>query len=167
MFGLSVFQFILSLAILLCTLATGFVLMFAIVVMPGISGMADKEYLNAFQKIDGIIQNFQPVFMGIWLSSALAAMTVIVLAFLQLDGLARGLAMCAAGIYLLGVQLPTFMVNIPLNNRVHGLDIESLDQQAAQLERQNFEGPWNRWNNIRSALGVVSATLMIYLLAVL
>ena len=45
----------------LCSLITGFILIFAIVVMPGISRFEDKEFLKAFQLIDGIIQNNQPI----------------------------------------------------------------------------------------------------------
>ena len=55
----------------LCSLITGFILIFAIVVMPGISRFEDKEFLKAFQLIDGIIQNNQPIFLLIWLGSCL------------------------------------------------------------------------------------------------
>ena len=56
----------------LCLLVSGFTLIFAIVVMPGISNFEDKEFLKAFQLIDGIIQNNQPIFLLIWLGSVLS-----------------------------------------------------------------------------------------------
>ena len=50
-------------SILLCTLATGFILTYAIIVMPGLSKLDDKEFIKAFQVTDGIIQNNQPIFI--------------------------------------------------------------------------------------------------------
>ena len=44
-------------SILLCALATGFILTYAIIVMPGLSKLDDKEFIKAFQVTDGIIQN--------------------------------------------------------------------------------------------------------------
>ena len=42
---------------LLCTLVTGFVFTYAIVVMPGFGKLNDREFIQAFQAADGIIQN--------------------------------------------------------------------------------------------------------------
>ena len=58
-------------------------------------------------------------------------------------------------------QVCTFAGNIPLNNRVHGLDIENLDDATLADERQNFEAPWILYNRIRTILfGVVSFLLL-------
>ena len=48
---------------LLCTLVTGFVFTYAIVVMPGFGNLNDREFIQAFQATDGIIQNNQPLFI--------------------------------------------------------------------------------------------------------
>ena len=53
----------LFLSLLFCALATGFILTYAIVVMPGLSNLDDKEFIKAFQVTDGIIQNNQPIFI--------------------------------------------------------------------------------------------------------
>lgn len=57
-----IFQISLGLATLLCSLVAGFLFSFAIVVMPGISDLNDREFLRAFQVMDRVIQNNQPVF---------------------------------------------------------------------------------------------------------
>ena len=44
---------------LLSVLAIGFILTYAIVVMPGLSKLDDKEFIKAFQVTDGIIQDNQ------------------------------------------------------------------------------------------------------------
>ena len=48
---------------LLCTLVTGFVFTYAIVVMPGFGKLNEREFIQAFQATDGIIQNNQPLFI--------------------------------------------------------------------------------------------------------
>ena len=54
---------------LLCSLVTGFVFTYAIVVMPGFGKLNDREFIQAFQATDGIIQNNQPLFMFVWVGS--------------------------------------------------------------------------------------------------
>ena len=54
---------------LLCTLVAGFVFTYAIVVMPGFGKLNDREFIQAFQATDGIIQNNQPLFMFVWVGS--------------------------------------------------------------------------------------------------
>jgi uncharacterized membrane protein len=49
-------QIALTLATLLCSLVAGFVLAFAIVVMPGIRNLDDHDFLQAFKAIDRVIQ---------------------------------------------------------------------------------------------------------------
>ena len=73
------FTLILSVATLLCSLVTGFLLAFAIVVMPGIRKLNDREFLRAFQVIDGVIQDNQPVFMVVWVGSIVALLVAAVL----------------------------------------------------------------------------------------
>ena len=44
-------------SILLCSLVGGFISTYAIVVMPGLSNLNDKNFLRAFQVTDAVIQN--------------------------------------------------------------------------------------------------------------
>ncbi len=48
---------------LLCSLVAGFVLCFAIIVMPGIKTLGVLDFLKSFKAMDGIIQSNQPLFM--------------------------------------------------------------------------------------------------------
>ena len=58
---MGIFQIVLILAAFLCSLVAGFVFAFAFVVMPGIRSLNDREFIRAFQVMDRIIQNNQPV----------------------------------------------------------------------------------------------------------
>ncbi len=156
-----IFLITLILATLLCTLVAGFILIFAIVVMPGIGTLHDQAFLHAFQVIDRVIQNNQPLFVFIWLGSAVALIATAVLGVMQLAGMASLLLIAAAVIYLFGVQLPTVAINIPLNNRVQTLAMATLDEATSGAERKRFEARWNRWNTIRTALASLVSVLLL------
>lgn len=70
---------VLTLATLLTALVAGFLLAFAVVVMPGVRRLDDASFIRAFQAIDGVIQRNQPVFIGIWLGSVIAVMASLAL----------------------------------------------------------------------------------------
>lgn len=158
---------VLILATLLCTLVAGFVLLFAIVVMPGIGTLSDREFLRAFQVIDRVIQNNQPHFLFVWIGSAVALLVAAAFGIGLLEGTSRSLLIVATAVFIVGVQLPTVMVNIPLNNRVQALSLDTLDETSLATERRRFEGAWNRWNLIRSAFACLSSVVLLYVLRLL
>ena len=155
---------VLLLSIMFCSLVAGLLFGFAIVVMPGIAKLTDKEYLLAFKHMDGIIQNNQPLFVLVWAGSILSVMATLVLGMLNLSGLDVYLVVFASILYLFGVQLPTFRFNIPLNNSVQRLDVEGLEESGAALSRAGFEQPWNRWNQLRTVNAVGTVSILLFLL---
>ena len=154
----------LLLSIIFCSLVAGLLFGFAIVVMPGIAKLSDKEYLLTFKHMDGIIQNNQPFFVLIWAGSILSVIVTLVLGIMNLKGEQLYLLTGAASLYLVGVQLPTFRVNIPLNNELQNLDIEELEETQAKLSRTKFETPWNRWNRIRTINAIVAVSMFLLVL---
>jgi len=151
----------LMLAALLCSLVAGFLFAFAVVVMPGIAGLNNKEFIRSFQRIDGVIQGNQPLFMLVWPGSVIALLAAVFLSGGETGGIERWLLILATVVYLAGVQLPTFIINIPLNNRLQSLNVDAMDEAALATAREAFEGRWNRWNNIRTLVAcLVSAALI-------
>lgn len=162
---MSLFEFVMLLATLLCALTAGFVFAFATVVMPGIGKLGDREFIRAFQVIDGIIQDGHPLFALVWLGSAVATMLAAVLAMSQADGAVPIVVAGSALTYVLAVQLPTLRINVPLNNALQALDIDAMDATALAAARRDFEARWVRWNTIRTGVAsLVSAALMVGLL---
>lgn len=158
---MNLLDIVLTLATLLCALTAGFAFAFATVVMPGIGKLEDKHFIRAFQVIDGIIQAGQPVFLLVWLGSFAALAVSAAIGIFYLEGMARVAVLLSALVYFLGVQLPTFRINVPLNNWLQTLDVESMDERALGAARSNFEDRWNRWNVIRTILAIlVSVSLM-------
>ncbi|MBL8219038.1 MAG: DUF1772 domain-containing protein [Bryobacterales bacterium] len=149
------FHVVLLLSTLLCSLVAGFLFAFAVVVMPGIAKLGDREYLRAFQTMDRVIQDNQPLFLLVWVGSVLAVLAAAVLGFRQLAGMDLALMMTAAALYVFGVQLPTIAIHIPLNNAV----------QRDAISRRDFEPRWNRWNVFRTLCAIfVSALLLVLML---
>jgi uncharacterized membrane protein len=160
---MTLFQILLVLATLLCSLVAGFLFAFAIVIMPGIKGLDDGGFIRAFQVIDGVIQKGQPLFLLVWLGSTLVLIAAAVLGHWSLGPSDRPLMVVATLIYLLGVQLPTMTINIPLNNRLQRLDPGATDATARSRARADFEPRWNRWNAVRT-VGASLATMLLLLL---
>jgi uncharacterized membrane protein len=152
------------LAIMLCSLVAGLLFGFAIVVMPGIAKLNDKGFLSAFKHMDEIIQNNQPLFILVWAGSILSIIITLILGIMNLIGTQIYILILASILYLVGVQLPTFRFNIPLNNSLQNLDIESLDESEAALCRVDFETPWNRWNRIRTVNAILAVSMLLLLL---
>jgi len=146
---------------LLCLLVTGFILTFAIVVMPGIANLEDKDFLKAFQVTDGIIQDNQPIFLIIWLGSVISVLATMVSAVIIPDFKDAWLIICVGGFYLIGVQGLTMIFHLPLNNRVKKLDISNLDSDTLKEERLIFECKWNFYNKIRTVISFVVSLLFL------
>jgi uncharacterized membrane protein len=159
-----VFPIILILATLLCALVAGLLFAFAIVIMPGLKTLTDREFIRAFQVIDGVIQNSQPVFMLVWVGSVLAVLAALVLGIGQLTRAERLLLVFSAAIYLLGVQLPTARINVPLNNQLQTLNVDAMNETERAKARAAFEPRWNRWNSIRAAIASLATGLLMILL---
>jgi uncharacterized membrane protein len=160
---MEIFQVALILATFLCSLVAGFLFAFAVVVMPGIKNLNNREFIRAFQKMDGIIQTNQPIFIVVWLGSVIAMIVAAALGLWHLDAMGRWLLIVSALAYLIGVQLPTFTINIPLNNRMQSLNIDAMDESAHETERAAFEVRWNRWNTSRTVVSCFVSLLLIFL----
>lgn len=161
------FPLLLILATLLCALTTGLLFTFAVVTMPGIKSLNDGEFIRAFQVMDGVIQNNHPLFILVWLGSVLALLLTAVLSLTQLDMVGKAILLTATALYLLGVQLPTGVINVPLNNQLQTLDVGKMNRDDQAAARLNFEPRWNWWNRMRTAVATLVTTLLMLLLFLL
>jgi uncharacterized membrane protein len=145
----------------------GWILLFIIVIMPGIAKLDDSAFLRAFQVVDGIIQNNQPIFVFTWIGSAIALVICNIMGlsyYLDDDATTDKILLTVSTLLYLITQYTTFTKNVPLNNRVQTLDVANLDSFQATAERNRFEGSWNNWNVLR---GVIMWVVTLYLLSLL
>jgi uncharacterized membrane protein len=160
----TVFSILLIAATLGCALVAGITLIFAIVIMPGLSALGDRGFLEGFKAIDRIIQDGQPVFVLVWMGSALALIAATLVGLWVVRGIDLALLITALVLYIAGVQIATVRVNLPLNGQLQALDLDRLDIAALAEARAAFEPRWLRWNLVRTWVGVLSSLLLLVVL---
>ncbi len=159
---MEVHQLTLALALFLCALVAGFLLAFSMIVMPGLQKLNDHGFLKGFKVIDRVIQDNHPGFMLIWVGSVLAILASAWVAYAGLEGTDRLLVFGAVALYLLGVQLPTATINVPLNNQLQAQELDAMDAPALHDARQVFETRWIRWNSFRTAVATIVTLLLLF-----
>ena len=82
--------------------------------MADIKELNNREFIQAFQAIDGIIQKNHPIFILLWLGSVIVLIVTTVYGVGYLDMTGRWLLIATTLAYLIGVQLLTFTINIPI-----------------------------------------------------
>ena len=151
-------------SILSCSLVTGLIFTYAIVVLPGFSKLDDKEYLRAFQVTDEVIQNNQPLFMLTWIGSIISVLGAILASILSPELAKTWFVVLIGAVYLIGVQGITITIHLPMNNHIKDLNLDELDDQTLSKERLKLETKWNYFNNIRTGVGFfVSLSLLLIL----
>ena len=152
--------------ILLCSLVSGFIFTYSIVVMPGLSNLNDKDFLKAFQVTDAVIQNNQPLFMFTWIGSIVAILTTIVASLITVGLSEAWIIILVGAAYLVGVQGITVAIHIPLNNHIQKIKMEELNDETLADERLKFETKWNFFNYIRTTIAISVSVLLLILLTI-
>ena len=152
-------------SITLCSLVGGFTFTYAIVVMPGLSSLNDKEFIRAFQVADAVIQNNQPLFMFTWVGSIVSVLSTVFVSAVNFGLSETWLIVLISAVYLLGVQGITIAIHIPLNNHIQKVIIEKLSDKAINEERVRFERKWNFFNNIRTIISISVCLLLLIILS--
>ena len=151
-------------SILSCSLLTGFIFTYAIVVMPGLSKLNDKEFIRAFQVTDSVIQSNQPLFLLTWIGSIVSLLSTILLSIVSVGLSESWLIVLIGAVYLLGVQGITILIHLPLNNHIQKLKPDELSDQTLSEERLQFETKWNYFNNIRTSIAFSVSLLLLIIL---
>ena len=110
-----------------------------------------------------MIQDNQPLFILVWVGSAVVLACCTVLGFVRLEGVDLGILLVASATYLFGVQASTVLVHLPLNNALQSQQTERLDAAQLSAVRAGFEPRWNRSNRIRTALACFTSLALIVL----
>ena len=152
-------------SITFCSLVSGFIFTYAILVMPGLSNLNDKEFIRAFQITDAVIQNNQPIFMFTWIGSIVSLLGTILTSVVGFGLSETWLVVLSSVVYLLGVHGITIAIHIPLNNNIQKVLIEGLNDKAIMDERVKFERKWNDFNNIRTSVSISVSLLLLILLS--
>ena len=129
--------------------------------MPGLKNLKNAEFIRAFQEIDGIIQNNNPLFMLVWMGSVLSLIAAALIGFTELESLQRNFLLAATVLYIIGVQAPTIVINIPRNNVIQTINADTANVTALQQARMDFEDGWNRSNQFRSVMSIIVTAILL------
>ena len=162
-FKINTYQIALVLGSLLCSMVAGFLFAYLIVIMPGLKKLKDKEFIQAFQVTDRIIQDNNPLFIFVWLGSAISVIVCAVSGLGNLEGANFVILLTATVAYLIGVQALTIFINLPLNSQLQDIDIEAMDDEGLRIAREKFENRWNSANLVRTIIATLVSVLLILL----
>ena len=157
-------DFSLIFSILSCSLVTGFIFTYAIIVMPGLSKLENKEFIRAFQVTDEVIQKNQPLFMLTWIGSIISVIAAILSSIVSAGLSEAWIIVLVGAVYLLGVQGITISIHLPLNNGIQQLNVGEMNDQTLNDERSKFEAKWNFFNYIRTAVAFSVSLIFILIL---
>lgn len=132
----------------------GFLLAFSGLVMPALRRVAPAEGVRAMQSINVVAVG--PVVLGLLLA---ATATTVAAAWraLAAGGPHAPLAVAAAVAVAVGVVGVTGVVNVPLNERLAGLDP---DDDATAAFWRHYLLRWTRWNTVRALSGLAACACL-------
>jgi uncharacterized membrane protein len=150
---------ILATAILLSGLMAGIFFTWSNAVKPGIGKLSDLEYLRALQSMNRVILN--KAFIGIFLGSVIAVALVPVFHFKLFPTNIFWIFILALLTYWIGALGTTVFGNIPLNEILDKVNLESLNLEEITALRTRIEVKWNNLNLIRSISSGITFALLI------
>lgn len=125
--------------------------------MVGLNNVSDATFVETMQKINAVLPNARfalPFFAPMLLAPILAWVL-----FRDGQHTASSWAIVAT-IFSVITFVITAARNVPLNNALAQMDI-----QHAAAARQAFEGPWIRWNSLRTLTSTIAFVASILALA--
>lgn len=141
-------------------LVGGVFLAFSSFVMKALAQATAEDGIATMQRINVVVLN--PLFLSIFVGTALLACVCIVGALLSWGTLRSTLLLCAGLAYLIGSFGVTVAFNVPRNERLARLPPTS--PEAADYWPV-YVREWLLWNHVRTAASAVAATAGAFALA--
>ena len=147
-------------AVVGCGLMAGLFFAFSVSIMVALAQLAPEAGMTAMQTINVSIVN--PVFLVVFIGTALVCIAALVLALTQLNTLSARYLLGGSICYLAGALLVTALINIPMNNALAA--VKATDPASAGLWA-TYLSTWTAWNHVRagaSLIATVCFTLALY-----
>ena len=143
----------LALATALVSAAAGGVLLgFSAFVMHGLGRLPATEAIAAMRAINA--SAVRPPFLIVLFGTAAGCAALAVHAARHPGQRPAGLLAVGSALYLIGVVGVTVGRNVPLNDALAGLTVDSAGSAAAW---ETYARAWTRWNHVRAASGLAAA----------
>ncbi len=150
---------ILILTTLFSGLMAGLFYSWSVSVTPGLAKVGDENYLKAFQSMNRAIIN--PVFLIVFMGQVILLLLLSYLYFESPMPIQSWYIIIAAILYITGVMTVTIFGNIPMNNSLEALHVDSMSHEQMASFRQGFENKWNNLNMIRTICSLLSSLFLI------
>ena len=150
---------VLAFAILLIGIMAGIFFTWSNAVKPGIGKLSDIEYLRALQAMNRVILN--KAFIGIFLGAVIAVTVVPIAHFKLFPDNIFWLFIITLATYWIGVFGVTVLGNVPLNELLDEINLESITLEEIKALRTSIEVKWNNLNLIRSISSGITFLLLI------
>jgi uncharacterized membrane protein len=134
---------------------------FSTFVMQALAQLPNNQGAAAMQRINVAVLN--PLFLGVFMGTALLSAACLIAAFVPLTALRSALLVAASILYLVGCFFVTIRRNVPMNERLARLDSES--SQSAEYWPA-YARAWSMWNHVRTTASLASAACSAAALAV-
>jgi len=135
-----------------CGLMAGLFFAFSSFVMNALGRIPASAGIAAMQSINVTVLN--PVFLTVFLGAAALSLLLACFALLRWQHPGSAWLLAGAVLYLAGGFLVTAACNVPLNNKLAGLD--PLNPQSLSFWRE-YVARWSAWNHVRTVACLLAA----------
>jgi uncharacterized membrane protein len=141
--------------LLLTGAVAGVFFAYSVSVMMGLDAIRPEQAIAAMRSINEKIQN--AVFLATFLLTPVAAAVTGVLLLVLGQRTAGIVFFLAAAAYVLGALIPSFAVNIPMNDT-----LDAARPSAAEAARvwSDYSSRWTLWNHVRTVSSLLSLGLV-------
>lgn len=129
-------------------------------IMPALGRIPEAQGIAAMNSINVTV--ISPLFMLALFGTALVCVAVAGGSFLNAGQSGKWLIVAAALIYVIGCTGVTMIFNVPLNDALAAVPLNT--PQATELW-QRYLGDWTFWNSVRTGASLVSGAMLIAVLA--
>lgn len=144
---------IVAIAITGSGVVTGLLFAFSNFVMRALQDLPTEQGMFAMQRINETIIN--PIFLIFFMGTPVLCLIIVVAAAFELGAPGHVCFFAGAVTYLLGPFGITMLFNVPLNNTLAGTALTE-SAEAWPMYRKK----WQRWNHIRTYMGILSLFLL-------
>jgi uncharacterized membrane protein len=137
-------------------LVAGIFFAFSTVVMPALSRIPSNQGISAMQSINVVVIN--PWFLGVFCGTAVISLVLMFLALIGWTDQRTIYVLIGGGLYLLGTIAVTGIFNVPLNDSLATLKLES---EASTERWLHYAAAWTAWNHVRTTGSLLSAVSFI------
>ncbi|MCG6190058.1 anthrone oxygenase family protein [Maribellus maritimus] len=150
---------ILIITIIFSGLMAGLFYSWSISVTPGLAKINNVSYLRAFQSMNRAIIN--PLFFVVFFGLVILLPLLSYLSYQTSISNQFWYVIFATILYFVGIMGVTIGGNVPLNNALEALQIESMTPEQMDEFRKSFESKWNRLNLIRTISSTITFLLLV------